>query len=69
MKTYLVTYRRDPEDDTWLVEVGGLPDVCMFGRTVDKAAVNAREAIAVTMNVEVSAVRFEEHFAAAAAGQ
>ena len=63
MKTYSVTYRRDPDDDAWLVKVDGLPDVCTFGRTLAEAAVNAREALAVTVDAVVSAVELEEHFA------
>ena len=31
MKTYSVTYRRDPDDDAWLVEVDGLADLWRFG--------------------------------------
>ena len=31
MKTYSVTYRRDPGDDAWLVEVDGLPHVWTSG--------------------------------------
>ena len=63
MKTYAVTYRRDPSDDAWLVEVDGMPDVHTFGRTLEEASVNAREAIAVTVNVAGSEVELEEHFA------
>ena len=65
MTTYVVTYRRDPGDDAWLVEVEGMPEVCTFGRTLEEAAVNAREAIAVTVDVEESEFEFDEHFAVA----
>ena len=65
MMTYSVTYRRDPGDDAWLVEVDGMPDVCTFGRTLEEAAVNACEAIAVTVDVEESEVELHEHFAVA----
>ena len=47
MKTYSVTYRRDLGNDASLVEVGEMPDVCTYGRTLEEAAVNAREAVAV----------------------
>lgn len=60
MTTYSVTYSRDPSDDAWLVEVEGMPDVHTFGRTLDEAAVNAREAIAVTVDASGSAVELEE---------
>ena len=63
MTTYSVTYRRDPSDDAWLVEVDGMPDVCTFGRTIEEAAVNAREAIAVTVDASESEVELEESFA------
>ena len=63
MKTYSVTYRRDPSDDAWLVEVDGMPDVHTFGRTLEEASVNAREAIAVSVDVAGSDVELEEHFA------
>ena len=63
MKTYSVTYKRDPGDDAWIVEVEGMPDVCTFGRTLEEAAVNAREAIAVTVDASESEVDLEEHFA------
>ena len=65
MRTYSVTYRRDSGDDAWLVDVDGMPDVCTFGRTLDEAAVNAREAIAVTVDASESDVELEEHFAVA----
>ena len=65
MRTYSVTYRRDSGDDAWLVDVDGMPDVCTFGRTIDEAAVNAREAIAVTVDASESNVELEEHFAVA----
>ena len=63
MTTYAVTYSRDPSDDAWLVEVEGMPDVHTFGRTLEEAAVNAREAIAVTVDASGSAVEMEERFA------
>lgn len=65
MTTYSVTYRRDPGDDAWLVQVEGMPDVLTFGRTLEEAAVNACEAIAVTVNIEESEVELDEHFAVA----
>ena len=65
MTTYLVTYRRDPGDDAWLVDVDGLPDVPTFGRTLEEAAVNAREAIAVTVDTVESELVLDEHFAVA----
>ena len=65
MKIYAVTYRRDPGDDAWLVEVAGMPDVHTFGRTLEEAAVNAREAIAVTVDTVESELELEEHFAVA----
>ena len=65
MTSYSVTYRRDPGDDAWLVDVEGMPDVHTFGRTLEEAAVNAREAIAVTVDVDESDVELEEHFAVA----
>ena len=63
MKTYSVTYRRDLGNDAWLVEVGEMPDVFTYGRTLEEAAVNAREAVAVTVDVSESEVELEEHFA------
>ena len=63
MKTYSVTYRRDLGNDASLVEVGEMPDVCTYGRTLEEAAVNAREAVAVTVDVSKSEVELEEHFA------
>ena len=45
MKTYSVTYRRDLGNDASLVEVGEMPDVCTYGRTLEEAAVNARDRI------------------------
>ena len=63
MTTYSVTYRRDPSDDAWLVDIEGMPDVHTFGRTLDEAAVNAREAIAVTVDASESEVDLEEHLA------
>ena len=63
MKTYSVTYRRDSSDDAWLVEVDGMPDLYTFGRTLEEAAVNAREAIAVTVDVSESEVELNEHYA------
>lgn len=63
MKTYSVTYRRDPGDDAWLVEVDDMPDVYTFGRTLEEAAVNAREAIAVTADTSESEVELNERFA------
>ena len=65
MTSYSVTYRRDPGDDAWLADVEGMPDVHTFGRTLEEAAVNAREAIAVTVDVDESDVELEEHFAVA----
>ena len=65
MTTYLVTYRRDPGDDAWLVDVEGMPDVHTFGRTLEEAAVNAREAIAVTVDTVESELELDEHFAVA----
>ena len=65
MTTYSVTYRRDPGDDAWLVDVEGMPDVHTFGRTLEEAAVNAREAIAVTVDADESKVELQEHFAVA----
>ena len=65
MTTYSVTYRRDPGDDAWLVDVEEMADVHTFGRTLEEAAVNAREAIAVTVDVDESDVELEEHFAVA----
>ena len=65
MTSYSVTYRRDPGDDAWLVDVEEMPDVHTFGRTLEEAAVNAREAIAVTVDVDESDVELEEHFAVA----
>ena len=62
MTTYSVTYRRDPGDDAWLVRVEGMPDVCTFGRTLEEAAVNAREAIAVTVDAAESEVDLDERF-------
>ena len=63
MKTYSVTYRRDLGNDASLVEVGEMPDVCTYGRTLEEAAVNAREAVAVTADVSKSEVELEEHLA------
>ena len=65
MTIYLVTYRRDPGDDAWLVDVEGMPDVHTFGRTLEEAAVNAREAIAVTVDTVESELELDEHFAVA----
>lgn len=65
MTTYSVTYGRDPGDDAWLVDVEGMPDVHTFGRTLEEAAVNALEAIAVTLDIDESEVELEEHFAVA----
>ena len=65
MTTYLVTYRRDPGDDAWLVDVEGMPDVHTFGRTLEEAAVHAREAIAVTVDTVESELELDEHFAVA----
>ncbi len=65
MTVYMVTYGRDPGDDAWLVEVDGMPDVYTFGRTLEEAAVNAREAIAVTADIKESDVELDEHFAVA----
>ena len=65
MMIYSVTYRRDSGDDAWLVEVAGMPDVHTFGRTLEEAAVNAREAIAVTVDIVESELELEEHFAVA----
>ena len=42
-----------------------MPDVHTFGRTLEEAAVNAREAIAVTVNTVESELELEEHFAVA----
>lgn len=61
MKTYTVVYRRDPEDDAWLVEIEGMVDVHTFGRTLDEASVNTREAIAVTVDCEPDEIELEEH--------
>jgi predicted RNase H-like HicB family nuclease len=61
MTTYRVTYRRDTDDDAWLVDIDGLDDVHTFGRTLEEAAVNAREAIAVTVDVEPDDVDLDEH--------
>lgn len=63
--TYPVIYRRDPGDDAWLVEVEGMPDVHTFGRTLEEAAVNAREAIAVTVDASESDVELDECFSVA----
>ena len=63
MTTYSVTCSRDPGDDAWLVEVEGMPDVHTFGRTLEEAAVHAREAIAVTVDASELAVDLEEHIA------
>ena len=60
MTTYGVTYRRDPGDDAWLVDIDGMDDVHTFGRNLDEAATNAREAIAVTADVPESAVELAE---------
>ena len=65
MTTYLVTYRRDAGDDAWLVDVEGMPDVHTFGRTLEEAAVHAREAIAVTVDTVESELELDEHFAVA----
>ena len=61
MTSYTVTYRRDAEDDAWLVEITGLGDVHTFGRTLEEAAVNAREAIAVTVEAEPEDIDLDEH--------
>ena len=63
MKTYSVTYRRDHSDDAWLIEIEGMPDVFTFGRTLEEAAANAREAVAVTVDASESEVQLEERFA------
>ena len=42
-----------------------MPDVHTFGRTLEEAAVNAREAIAVTVDIAESELELEEHFAVA----
>lgn len=60
MSSYTVTYRRDPGDDAWLVDIEGMDDVHTFGRNLGEAATNAREAIAVTAHVPKSAVELEE---------
>ena len=39
------------------------------GRTFEEAAVNAREAVAVAADAELSAVKLEERFAAGGAGK
>ena len=61
MTSYTVIYRRDPGDDAWLVDIEGMTDVHTFGRNLEEAAVNAREAIAVTTDVHESAVELVEH--------
>lgn len=61
MTTYAVTYRRDPGDDAWLVDIDGMDDIHTFGRNLYEAATNAREAIAVTADIPESAVKLEEH--------
>ena len=63
MKDYVVTYRRDLYDDAWLIEVEDMPDVHTFGRTLDEAAANVREAIAVTVDTSESEVVLQERFA------
>ena len=62
VKTYSVTYKRDSDDNVWLVNVEGMPDVHTFGRTLEETSVNTREAIAVTVDVPVSEIELEEHF-------
>ena len=37
-----------------------MPDVCMFGRTLDEAAANAYEAITVTVDTLESEVKLEK---------
>jgi predicted RNase H-like HicB family nuclease len=61
MTTYRVSYRRDADDDAWLVDVEGLDGVHTFGRTLEQAAVNTREAIAVTEDVQPDDVDLDEH--------
>jgi len=56
-----VTYRRDPEDPTlWLVADDDEPRAHSYGRTLDEARANAREAVAVWRGVDVSAVELVE---------
>ena len=62
MTAYAVTYRRDADDDAWLVEIEGMADVHTFGRTLDEAATNVREAIAVTVDDDPWQLELDEHF-------
>ena len=65
MISYTVNYQRDPGDDAWLVDIEGMADVHTFGRNLDEAAANAREAIATTADVPESAVELDERICVA----
>ena len=65
MTSYTVTYRRDPGDDAWVIDIEGMADVHTFGRNLDEAATNAREAIAVTADIPESSVEIDERICVA----
>ena len=43
MKTYSVTHSQDLGNDASPVEVGEMPDVCTYGRTLAEAGVSRRD--------------------------
>lgn len=51
MNTYAVTYKRD-DNDTWFVNAVDVQGAHSYGRTIERARANIREAIAVVLDVE-----------------
>lgn len=61
-RTYTAVYQRDPQDDVWLVSVRGYSGCQTYGKSLRQAQRRIREALALWLNVDETALLIRHSF-------
>lgn len=64
-KTYVAVYERDEHDDAWNVRIKGLPGCQTYGRSLRQAQARIREALALWLDQDASALVVRDEVPAA----
>lgn len=59
-KLYVAIYDREPDSDTWLVHIDGVPGCQTYGRSLRQASERIREALAVWLDRESEALTISD---------
>lgn len=59
-KRYVAIYDREPDGDTWLVHIDGVPGCQTYGRSLRQASERIREALAVWLDCDPEALTISD---------